>query len=244
MPLLRGYDLMGYVDGTIPCPRTIPISTTRTTTNTTTTINPEYTTWVKQDQILLGWLLSSLTEPVLAQIIGLETSADVWNALQRHFASSSRSRIMQLRRELQLLKKGNKSMSEYFLLAKQLSDNLAACGHAISLADLQQYILNGMDSAYDAIVTTLTATNVDITLEDFQAHLLSFEMRLESQNSVLGAAPIAHLARSNSNYVKRGGNNFHQPFPRSSNHVRNNTGRPQNQQRGRSSNGAPLSGPC
>lgn len=43
---------------------------------------------------------------------------------------------MQLRRNLQLLKKGNKTMSEYLLLAKQLSDNLAACGQAISASDM------------------------------------------------------------------------------------------------------------
>lgn len=142
MLLLKGYDLHGYVDGTLSCPsRMIPKTSTTdagSPNNTTTTaINPEYTAWVKQDQILLGWLLSSPTEPVLAQIVGLETSYDVWNALQCHFASRSRSRIMQLRRELQLLKKGNKTMSEYFVCAKQLSDNLAACGNAITSFDLQ-----------------------------------------------------------------------------------------------------------
>lgn len=76
------------------------------------------------------------------------------------------------------------------MLAKQLSDNLAACGQAITPANLQQYILNGLDSAYDAIVTTLTAANVDITLKDFQAHLLSFEMRLvQSLLSEIGYHP-------------------------------------------------------
>lgn len=74
---------------------------------------------------------------------------------------------MHLRRELQLLKKGNKSMSDYFLFAKRISDNLAACGQAVTTMDLQQYILSGLDSAYDAIVTTLTARNDDIPMEDF-----------------------------------------------------------------------------
>lgn len=226
-------------------PSTVPAtSADATTAATTTTINPEYTAWVKQDQILLGWILSSLTEPVLAQVVGLETSYDVWNALQRHFASSSRSRIMQLRRELQLLKKGNKTMSEYFLCAKQLSDNLAACGHAITTSDLQQYILNGLDSAYDAIVTNLTATNDDITLKDFQAHLFSFDMRLESQNGILGAAPTANMAKSTSGSFRRANNSVNQQMPRSNNNVRASYGQHPNQQRTRSPPVANLSGPC
>lgn len=50
-PLLKGYRLMGYIDGTYPKPaRTLP---------NTETVNPAYTKY--EEQILLGWLLSSLT---------------------------------------------------------------------------------------------------------------------------------------------------------------------------------------
>ncbi|KAL5705838.1 hypothetical protein ACHQM5_024078 [Ranunculus cassubicifolius] len=92
-PLLKGYGLEGYVDGTISCPP-------RTLTSDETNINPEYIQWNKQDRVLLGWLLSSLSETVLAQVVGLNTSRDVWVALENQYASKSRARIMQLRREL------------------------------------------------------------------------------------------------------------------------------------------------
>lgn len=110
--LLQGYDLQGYVDGTYPCPaRLLP---------NTTAINPEYTMWKKQDNVLLGWLLSSLSEPVLAQVIGLHTSQSVWEPLQKHFSSKSQSRILYLKRELQSMRKGNQTMAEYYLHAKKL----------------------------------------------------------------------------------------------------------------------------
>ncbi|KAF9612609.1 hypothetical protein IFM89_002205 [Coptis chinensis] len=52
MPLLIGYDLEGYVDGSVsPPPRTLLNSNN---------VNPEFTKWRKQDQVLLGWILSSL----------------------------------------------------------------------------------------------------------------------------------------------------------------------------------------
>lgn len=44
-------------------------------------------------------------------------------------------------------------------------------------AYLQQATLNGLNSAYDAIVTTLIVTLED--MDDFQAHLLAFEMHLD-----------------------------------------------------------------
>lgn len=83
LPLLRGYELEGYVSGALPCPP-------KFLSSTNTTINPNYITWQKQDNILLGWILSSLTELVLA----LSTSTSVWQALDHMFASKSRARIM------------------------------------------------------------------------------------------------------------------------------------------------------
>lgn len=172
--LLKGYDLQGFVDRTNRCPPQTIVS------GSSTVENPAYLHWKKQDQILLGWLLSSLTENVLAQVVGLTSSQAVWSALERQYASKSKARIMQLRRELQTIRKGSKSMSQYFLHAKQLDNSLAAAGHPILESDLQQIIQAGLDSSYDAIVTTLTTTIVDISMDDFYSHLQAFDMRLEA----------------------------------------------------------------
>ncbi|KAF8380637.1 hypothetical protein HHK36_028126 [Tetracentron sinense] len=135
IPLLKGYDLKGYVDGTIPCPP-------RILSAVDTTINPAYLAWQKQDQVLLGWLLSSLSETVLAQVVGLTSTRAVWQTLEKHYASRSRARIMQIRREIQTMRKGSLSMAEYFLRAKKLADNLAASGQPMLDTDLQQIMLS------------------------------------------------------------------------------------------------------
>lgn len=119
-------------------------------------------------------------------------------------------------------------MSEYVLLAKQLSDNLAACGHAINASDLQQYILSGLDSAYDSIVTTPTFRNDDVNMEDFQAHMLSFDLYLKSHNSILSSAAAANMARSGSASFQRT-NNANQHICCSSINNRNNGSRNSNQ---------------
>ncbi|XP_074361424.1 uncharacterized protein LOC141701687 [Apium graveolens] len=197
-PLLKGYGLEGYVDGTLPYPP-------RTLTPEATTVNPAYVQWQKQDQVLLGWLLSSLSEAVLAQVVGLTTTRDAWIALDRQFASKSRARIMQLRRELQTMRKGSKSMQQFFSHAKQLADSLAASGYPIVTSDLQQIILVGLDSSYDPIVTALTTTAADASMDDFFAHLLAFEMRIDAQTALLQQQPVAHVASQQRNNHHRTG---------------------------------------
>ena len=46
--LLVGYDLLGYVNGILPCP-----PTTLTSKNGTATPNPAYTHWIRQNHLLL-----------------------------------------------------------------------------------------------------------------------------------------------------------------------------------------------
>ncbi|KAF6152609.1 hypothetical protein GIB67_013056 [Kingdonia uniflora] len=83
-------------------------------------------------------------------------------------------------------------MPEYFDHAKTLADSLAASEHPLPEADVQQIILSGLDFAYDAIVASLTATVDDIMMDDFQAHLLAFGMRVEAQQAILTSQPLAN----------------------------------------------------
>ncbi|OVA09277.1 hypothetical protein BVC80_8359g5 [Macleaya cordata] len=165
-----GYDLEKYINGTHPCP-------TQYLPNTTA-ISPEFAAWYRQDKIILSWILSSLTESVVSRVMGFSTSHGVWMALENQYASRSQAHLIQLQRELQTIRKGNLSMNDYLLHAKKIVDSLAAYGQPFSVPVVQQMILGGLDSVYDAIVTTLTATCSTTSMEDFQAHLMAFEMRL------------------------------------------------------------------
>ena len=56
---------------------TSPSSTITLTINPETTgVNPAYVQWFKQDQLLLSWILSSLTEEVFSYIISCKTSLE------------------------------------------------------------------------------------------------------------------------------------------------------------------------
>ncbi|KAL5704422.1 hypothetical protein ACHQM5_022856 [Ranunculus cassubicifolius] len=251
-PLLKGYDLEGYVDGTLECPPRI-LTAASAENAASATINPEYVAWQKQDQILLGWLLSSLSETVLAQVVGLSTSRDVWLALEKHYSSKSKSRVLHLRRELHNLKKGSKTMQQYFLHAKQIADNLAASGNPLSDLDLQYTVLTGLDSAYDSVVTSLLATISNMSMDDFYAHLLTFELRLEDQNSIMHSSPVANVAQRNGSNSRSGFNNNNYGNTQGRQYFRGSSSRSSsNNHRGnnnRSSNSRPqpgsnAEGPC
>lgn len=76
MPLLKPYDLEGYVDGSLLCPpHTLPSDKGD---HDSLTLIPACIHWTKQDQVLLGWLLSSLSETTLAHVVGLSTARAIW----------------------------------------------------------------------------------------------------------------------------------------------------------------------
>lgn len=94
----------------------------------TTTPNPASIHWIQQDQLILSALISSLSENLIAQVIGLTTSQAVWVALERLFASKTQARLGQLQFQLATLKKGSDSVTDFFQKTKLLADTLAAAG--------------------------------------------------------------------------------------------------------------------
>ena len=127
IPYMRGQRVFSFLDGTItPPPQVIPNPDTASTIDSIE--NPEFLTWVQQDQLIMSTLLSSLTEGVLTQVVGCTTSRDLWMALERMFTSQSRARIMQIHYQLATTKKGGSLISDYFQKFKGLADTLVAAG--------------------------------------------------------------------------------------------------------------------
>nr|XP_048333090.1 ankyrin repeat-containing protein ITN1-like isoform X2 [Ziziphus jujuba var. spinosa] len=81
--LLYGYALTGYVDGSLPCPS--PSS------------NLASLFWTRQDQLLFGSLLASLSPDLASMVVSAKTSRELWRKLCLIYAKPSRSRIIRLR---------------------------------------------------------------------------------------------------------------------------------------------------
>jgi gag-polypeptide of LTR copia-type len=96
---------------------------------------------MQQDQLLLVWLLSSISESVVSQVIHCTTSSELWHELTVHFSSQSLVSVMDLKMQIHSLQKGHLSMQAYFDQKRSLVDRLRMIGCPVSDADLQLFIL-------------------------------------------------------------------------------------------------------
>ena len=90
LPAIRGAQLGGLLDGSdAEPPKTLVITPADPATNTLakTAPNPDYSLWVSRDQIVLSYLLQSLSPEVLPHVHRIENSAGVWKALTEMFSA-------------------------------------------------------------------------------------------------------------------------------------------------------------
>ena len=82
--------------------------------------------WKNCEQALFTFLNSTLPPFVLALTIRQKSGRGVWKVLEKRFASMSRSSVMSLRNNLNIVKKGTSSIGVYFQRIKQIRDKLDA----------------------------------------------------------------------------------------------------------------------
>ena len=129
--VVKGHDLGGYLFGTQPIPEKM-IFIMEKYGETKFILNPTYVKWVRIYQRLLCWLLSSISESVLPKVVGFSKPHKTWKTLEMVYASQPRSRVLQLKTQLQTTRKGSLSMDEYLTKMKMFADNLKLAGYLIT----------------------------------------------------------------------------------------------------------------
>ena len=69
--------------------------------------------------------MGSLSRDILAQVVMLQTPAEVWSTIHAMFTAESQAQAINTRIELTNLKKGNMTMSDYLGRIKSLIDEVA-----------------------------------------------------------------------------------------------------------------------
>jgi len=200
VPHLRGGNLFRYVDDSTPPPPSTVSSTIDGVT--TTSPNPAFLHWTKQDQIILGAINSTLTEKMLTHVIRCTTSISAWTTLETLFTSQSRARTMQVHYQLAILKKGSSSVADYFQRFQSLTDSLATVGQPLNGFEMVAFLLVGLRPDYDPFVTSVTTRVEPLSVEEIYGHLLFHELRLEHHYSAID------LSVTGAHYAACGGNSF------------------------------------
>uniref|UniRef100_A0A803Q9W1 Integrase catalytic domain-containing protein n=1 Tax=Cannabis sativa TaxID=3483 RepID=A0A803Q9W1_CANSA len=142
-------------------------------------VNQAFVDWEVQDQLLVSWLLSSMTESLLTRMVGCNSAQQIWSTLEKHFTLQVSSKILEFRTKLQNLRKGTLSLNDYLLKVKQTVDLLASVGEVLSDRDHVAAIFKGLPSEYDTFVISTNTRTEQYTVGEIEALLLASESRIE-----------------------------------------------------------------
>ncbi|KAL5820073.1 hypothetical protein ACOSQ3_024039 [Xanthoceras sorbifolium] len=184
--LLFGYDLMGYLDGTTPCP-SVSISVSTDTTNgqepDQVATNPARQIWLRQDRLLLHAIQVSCMGAAQSIVTRSTTSAQAWSKLEATYANRSNTRKLGLLDSLTNVSLEDKSVADYMLGIKSIIDDLELIGHSVDDGALVIHTLNGLSSAYMPLASAVRARDTPISFEELYDKLLDHEAYLRRENS-------------------------------------------------------------
>ncbi|XP_019096530.1 PREDICTED: uncharacterized protein LOC104768103 [Camelina sativa] len=209
LALLDGYDLTGYVDGSLETPP--PTNTV----SGVATVNPEYKIWKHQDRLIYSALLGAMTDSVQPLLSNTTTSAEIWTTLSSIYATLSRSHIQQVKQHIDLWTKGDKSVEEYFHGLTTRFDQLAHLGKPMELDDKIEHILKGLPEDYRRVFDQLEGRESSPSLPEVLEKMINQENKLKAALVSSSSLPVT----ANAVHVRGGHNNRGQPRSNCCNHT-------------------------
>jgi gag-polypeptide of LTR copia-type len=173
LPVLRGHALVSFIDGSTPPPDRFIFYAARNPSP-----NPAFDNWYQQDQLILSWMLSSISPFILSQVVRCETSLALWETINQLHSSQSMAKVLDLKLQLQTSKKGGSTCSQYLVQIQSLADRLRSVDHEISDQELILFIMQGLGSEFESFVTSLTTRYEFPSMIEFSSLLLAHEARL------------------------------------------------------------------
>uniref|UniRef100_A0A8I6YTD0 Retrotransposon Copia-like N-terminal domain-containing protein n=1 Tax=Hordeum vulgare subsp. vulgare TaxID=112509 RepID=A0A8I6YTD0_HORVV len=179
LPLLGSYYLLGYVDGSYPCPPAVVDSVNGPV------YNPAHRVWTGQDQANLSAIQGSLTPEVVGMLVFAKTSHEAWTILERSFASQSQARSSALRRQLGECEKLDGTATAFYHKVKSIADTLASIGQPLTDTEFNSYIVNGLDEEYDGLVEIINERGhtSPMPAHELYSRLLLTEQRVEARRT-------------------------------------------------------------
>lgn len=202
--LLDGYDLAGYLDGSVAAPEpTLTVSGTISP-------NPAYKIWKRQDKLIYSGLLGTISVSVQALLPKTTTSAEIWEKLKSTDANPSRGHILQLREQIKHWKKGTKSVDEYFQGFTIRFDQLAMLGTDIPHEDQLDFILGGLTDDYKQVIDQIGGRDTPPSLTELHEKLINHELKLQTLVTASASVPATANAASYkpSNNYRNNSNKF------------------------------------
>ncbi|KAL5742812.1 hypothetical protein ACOSP7_029544 [Xanthoceras sorbifolium] len=200
LPAIRAMELEGFINGERLCPNKFVEVSSATGLESEMVVNGKYLIWRRSDQLLQSWLMSTLSEGLIGEVTECLSALEVWRNLERLFSQQSLAKVLQLKQQLQSVKKGSSSISEYVIKVKGFGDGLKSAGQTVTDRDLLLSVLNGLGHEYDPVVVLISSQQTTMSLYKAQYMLMTHEQLIEHLNSVsqVDISSSANLTVNNS----------------------------------------------
>lgn len=201
---LKGQNLFGFVDGSLPCPAKFVLDS-----DGNSTLNSEYEAWCIQDQSIINMIGQTLSSAATSCAVGSKTAFDLWRNLRNKFAASSRQNILQLKTNLQSIRKGSDSIEVYLDKVKVARDALETVGVFLDDEDVIVTVLRGLPSEYNAIKGVIRAQAVTSTISDLKTLLKATEIDLEADSLSSVTLPLTAMVAQTSQILHQASSSSH-----------------------------------
>ena len=133
-------------------------------------------------------IFASVSEAVMPLIVITTTSRDAWQHLTCLFASKSRARIMQLKKDLTLIQQGSHTVFEFLHAVKVIAYELSLIDAPVSDDDLTLYVLNVLGYEFRDMVAPICARETTLSFAELHDLLIGHEhylKRIDGNSSTL-----------------------------------------------------------
>ena len=172
-----------------------------------TAIEPKNEVDPDMDQKALALIGLCVKEHHLTTLKRCRTALEAWQQLEAVYRAKSNARKLQLKKELTQLKmQPGEPLTKFTARAVDIQDQLRAAGYEIADQDVTWAVLAGLPTDYNMMVTVLTTTQTDMSLEDILPKLLQVEQQRQTDPQDERALTVRHGNRFGGGNPNRSGN--------------------------------------
>lgn len=107
---LSAKNKLGFVEGTIRKP---------------STEDQKYEKWIRCNNMILSWILNSVSETIASSIMFIDSAEDMWKELKERFSQGYGPRVFQIKKSIASLSQDNLPVSEYYTRLRALWKELS-----------------------------------------------------------------------------------------------------------------------
>ena len=136
----------------------------------------------EKDKKLMFLISHNVSNGMIGHIQDLNTSKDAWDTLEKLYITNTKARNIELKNELNNMKKNNLSINVYVLKIKEVADALGSIGAPPEDDDLVFAVLNALnDEKWKYFSTSLYVRKKFPDFEDLISLMITEEMRMQGK---------------------------------------------------------------